>query len=116
MKKLVLEMTMLKPLSSRGIEALMQQTLPASEIRCGTGWARHVPPKASADTALLPSQQSLPYCLNLCGFAAMMRLGEDELVMGLSEKDEGMLLRALLSSVMVLCALILASHSCFSLH
>ena len=46
----------------------------------------------------------------------MMRLGEDELVMGLSEKDEGMLLRALLSSVMVLCALILASHSCFSLH
>lgn len=91
MKKLVLEMMMLRPLSSHGIQDLMQHTLPASEIRCGTGWVRQVPQQTSAEVDLLPSQDSLPSCLNLCGFAAMMRLHDDELVKGLSEADDGMI-------------------------
>lgn len=82
---------MLRPLSSHGIQDLMQHTLPASEIRCGTGWAQQVPQQQSTEIELLPSQKSLPNCLNICGFAAMMRLGDDELVKGLSENDGGVI-------------------------
>jgi hypothetical protein len=88
MKKLVLEMMILSPLSIRGLQDLLQQhTLPSAEIRCGTGWVKQVPQQVSAEAALLPSQESLPKSLNLCGFVSLMRLHDDQLIKGLDEVD-----------------------------
>lgn len=90
MKKLVLEMIMLQPLSIRGIQELLQQhTLPASEIRCHTGWVTQVEQKTSDEAPLLPSQESLSQCLNLCGFSALKSLHGDELIKGLDHSENG---------------------------
>lgn len=84
MKKLLLETILLCPLSTRDVPKFLQQhTLPASEIQCGTGWVTQVPPKSSeggSQDTLLPSQESLTGCLNLCGFAALKSLAAGKLV------------------------------------
>jgi hypothetical protein len=81
---------MLQPLSARGIQHFLQEhTLPAAEIRCSTGWVTQVPPRTHAEADPLPSQESLPRCLNLCGWVALIRLHEDELVNGLGEAVDG---------------------------
>lgn len=74
MRKLLLETMMLRPLSARGVEALLGTTLAAAEAAL----CRAPGPETSPDD---PRKAALEG-LQTCGFAALLQLNKERLVSG----------------------------------